>query len=79
MAVLDEVLTRLMDEVLQGVDGIAEGMPQRLAGKSLTKFRPGGFNIVRAGGEAGLMSGAIGGWAATGERGSELVSVVVRD
>jgi len=79
MAAFDEVLTRPMDEVLQGVDGIAEGMPQSLAGKSLTKFRPGGFNIVRAGGEAGLMSGAIGGWAATGERGSELVSVVVRD
>jgi hypothetical protein len=77
MAAFAEVLTRPMDEVLQGVDGIAEGMPSAVAGKQLTKFRTGGFNIVRAGGEAGLMSGAIGGWAATGERGSELVSVRV--
>lgn len=74
MQAFDKALERPMDEVLQGVDGIAEGMPAAAAGKMLTKFRPGGFNIVRAGGEAGLMSAAIGGWAATGERGSELVS-----
>lgn len=74
MAAFEQALARSMDEVLQGVDGIAEGMPASASGKTLTKFRPGGFNIVRAGGEAGLMSAAIGGWAATGERGSELVS-----
>ena len=74
MSAFDSALTRSMDEVLQGVGGIAEGMPAAAAGKTLTKFRDGGFNIVRAGGQAGLMSAAIGGWAATGERGSELVS-----
>jgi hypothetical protein len=74
MAAFDAALMRPMDEVLQGIGGVAEGMPSTLAGKQLTKFRAGGFNIVRAGGQAGLMSGAIGGWAATGERGSELVS-----
>ena len=45
-----------------------------MAGKTVKKVRPGGLNIVRAGGEAGLMSALIGGWAASGERGSDLVT-----
>jgi hypothetical protein len=71
---LSEALTRPGAEVVQGAGGIAEGVPESLADKMLTKFRPGGLNIVRAGGEAGLMSAIIGGWAATGEKGSELVT-----
>ncbi|MEC8203503.1 MAG: hypothetical protein VX075_08440, partial [Pseudomonadota bacterium] len=50
------------------------GLPERMAGKTVRKVRPGGLNIVRAGGEAGLMSALIGGWAASGERGSDLVT-----
>jgi hypothetical protein len=73
-AALAKALTRPGAEVAQGVDGIAEGVPVSLSAEMLTKFRPGGLNIVRAGGEAGLMSAIIGGWAATGERGSELVT-----
>ena len=69
-----EALTRPADGLIRGTDGVAEGLPESLAGQSLTKFRPGGFNIVRAGGTAGMMSAIIGGWAATGERGSELVT-----
>ena len=71
---LSEALTRPGAEVLAGAGGIAEGMPESVAGQMLTKFRPGGLNIVRAGGRAGMMSAIIGGWAATGERGSELVT-----
>lgn len=70
----EATLTQPADPLLRGTGGIAEGVALTLAGGTLTKFRPGGFNIVRAGGEAGLMSGIIGGWAATGERGSELVT-----
>ena len=36
----------------------------------MTKFREDGLNVVRAGGEAGLMSAVIGGWAASGDRGT---------
>lgn len=61
-------------ELVRGAGGVAEGMPERLADATLPKFRRDGLNIVRAGGIAGMMSGVIGGWAATGERGSEMVS-----
>jgi len=36
----------------------------------ITKMRPGGLLIVRAGGGAGLFSAVIGGWVASGEKGS---------
>ncbi len=60
--------------LVRGARGIAEGMPEEAAGERLEKFRPGGLQLVRAGGEAGLMSAIIVGWAATGERGSEPVT-----
>ncbi len=69
-----EALTQPADGLLRGAGGVAEGLAPSLAGQSVAKFRPGGFNIVRAGGQAGMMSAIIGGWAATGERGSELVT-----
>ena len=50
--------------------GIAEGLPASMADQTLPKFRPGGLNIVRAGGGAGMFSAVIGGWAATGKIGS---------
>src|SRR4051812_36562760 len=58
------------DELVTGAKGIAEGGPSSLAGKSVNKFRPGGLMIVRAGGDAGMFSGIIGGWSAGGPRGS---------
>ncbi len=58
------------DELVAGAKGIAEGGPSSLAGKSVNKFRPGGIMIVRAGGDAGMFSGIIGGWSAGGPRGS---------
>ena len=74
MQEFEEVLTFPADEIIRGAGGIAEGIPESMAGKMIKKVRPGGLNIVRAGGEAGLMSALIGGWAASGERGSDLVT-----
>lgn len=76
---LDELTARLTisaDDVLEGADGIAEGMPSFLAGRELTKFRPGGLLIATAGGGAGLFSTIIGGWA-NGAVGSEPVTLEV--
>ncbi|NKB60144.1 MAG: thioredoxin [Alphaproteobacteria bacterium] len=70
----DEALQIPGRELIRGAGGVAEGMPEHLADKTLSKFRAGGLNIVRAGGIAGMMSAIIGGWAATGERGSEMVT-----
>ncbi len=70
----EEALLLPGHELVRGAGGVAEGMPEHLAEQTLSKFRPGGLNIVRAGGIAGMMSAIVGGWAATGERGSEMVT-----
>ena len=67
------------DDLVAGALGIAEGGPQSLAGRTIGKVRPGGLMIVRAGGGAGMFSGIIGGWAASGERGSSPVTKEVRN
>ena len=61
-------------EIMRGADGIAEGMPERFREKMLHKFRDGGLHIVSLGGTAGMFSAIIGGWVASGERGSQMVS-----
>jgi hypothetical protein len=66
------------DLLIAGALGIAEGGPPSLAGTKVPKFRPGGLMIVRAGGAAGMFSGIIGGWAASGERGSMPVTKEVK-
>jgi hypothetical protein len=66
------------DELVAGAKGIAEGGPPSLAGKTVNKFRPGGLMIVRAGGDAGMFSGIIGGWSAGGPRGSLPVTKEVK-
>jgi len=66
------------DELVAGAKGIAEGGPPSLAGKMINKFRPGGIMIVRAGGDAGMFSGIIGGWSAGGPRSSLPVTKEVR-
>ncbi len=40
----------------------------------LSKFKPGGLNLVHAGGSAGLFSAIIGGWLASGDMGSSPVT-----
>ena len=67
------------DDVIAGAQGIAEGGPASLAGKTVNKFRPGGLMIVRAGGDAGMFSGIIGGWSGGGARGSLPVTREVRN
>ena len=49
---------------MQGAQGVAEGVPAKLADMMLDKFdrRPTALLIVRAGGPAGLFSAIIGGW-----------------
>jgi hypothetical protein len=66
------------EELVAGAKGIAEGGPPSLVGKTVNKFRPGGLMIVRAGGDAGMFSGIIGGWSAGGPRGSLPVTKEVR-
>jgi hypothetical protein len=61
-------------EIHQGAGGIAEGIPSTIQADAVPKFRPGGLNIVRAGGHAGLFSAVIGGWLATGAMGSNVVT-----
>ncbi|MFT5175752.1 MAG: hypothetical protein ACI8W7_003944 [Gammaproteobacteria bacterium] len=71
---LKQASTRDGAQLVRGAGGIAEGMPATVAGSQQHKFRDGGLQIVRAGGEAGMMSAMIIGWAATGETGSEPVT-----
>jgi hypothetical protein len=52
------------EQVMAGADGMAAGVPQKLAGKTVRKFRPEGLNIVHAGGTAGMFSGILPGWSA---------------
>ncbi|MGY1987927.1 thioredoxin family protein [Blastococcus sp. SYSU DS0669] len=77
LAELDELLTLPGDELVRGAGGMAEGVPSRLAGADLPKFRPGGLLVAHAGGDAGLFSAIVGGWVA-GETGSAPVTREVR-
>jgi len=61
-------------KVIRGANDIAEGMPAKFKDKMLTKFRDDGLHIVTTGGTAGMFSAIIGGWVASGERGSQLTS-----
>ena len=73
---LDALLQIPSSELVRGANGIAEGVPTQLIGdrERLPKFRPGGLLIVRAGGTAGAFSAIIGGWAASGPKGSQPVT-----
>lgn len=75
---LDGLLRRPGSDMVRGVDGIAEGLPESLALADVPKFRQGGLLIVHAGGTAGLFSAIIGGWA-SGAVGSEPVTREVRE
>ena len=61
-------------EIIRGTNDIAEGMPAEFKDKMLNKFRDDGLHIVTTGGTAGMFSAIIGGWVASGERGSQLTS-----
>ena len=77
-AELERHLTFRGRDIVRGADGIDEGMPPKYAEATLTKFRRGGLLIVHAGGAAGMWSAVIGGWPATGVKGSSPVTVAVK-
>ena len=77
IARLNELLQIPGSELVHGAGGIAEGVPEHLAGATLPKFRPNGLRIVHCGGRAGLFSMMIGGWA-SGAIGSEPVMKEIR-
>lgn len=66
-------------ELARGAGGIAEGIPAAMKDGTLPKFRPGGLHIVHVGGEAGLFSAIIGGWLASGPRGSQSVTKEIQE
>ncbi|HEX3884522.1 MAG TPA: thioredoxin family protein [Stellaceae bacterium] len=79
--VYDELykLTQIPGEDLaRGAKGIDEGGSPDRAGTMVPKFRAGGLMLVRAGGEAGMFSGIIGGWSSSGPRGSTPVTREVK-
>jgi hypothetical protein len=69
---LHELLQIPGKELVRGAGGIAEGLPEGVAGATIPKFRPGGILVVHCGGGAGLFSAMIGGWL-TGAAGSQPV------
>jgi thiol-disulfide isomerase/thioredoxin len=78
--IVDELHARLQldgTEIVRGAGGIAEGVPESFAGRTLPKFRAGGLLLAHAGGGAGLFSSIIGGWA-NGDIGSQPVTREVR-
>jgi hypothetical protein len=77
LAELDQLLLLPADELRRGAGGMAEGVPDALAGVDLPKFRPGGLLVVHAGGDAGLFSAVVGGWV-SGDAGSAPVTTEVR-
>ena len=75
---LNRHLTFRGRDILRGADGIAEGLPEKFADATLNKFRPGGLLIVHTGGSAGMWSAVIGGWPASGPKGSSPVTVAIK-
>ncbi len=75
---LDKLLQLPGKELVRGAQGIAEGIPEGMKDMTLPKFRPGGLTLVYAGGTAGRFSAIIGGWVASGPRGSQLVTKEIR-
>ena len=69
---------RPASELIRGAGGVDAGVRPEPVRDSMPKFREGGLNVVRAGGEAGLMSAIIGGWVASGPRGSSPVTKEVK-
>jgi hypothetical protein len=61
---LYEATIRPGSEIVAGLDGIAEGIPQQRANEQVPKFYEDGLMVVRAGGPAGLFSAILPGWLA---------------
>ncbi|MEM8863125.1 MAG: thioredoxin, partial [Chloroflexota bacterium] len=67
------------EDIARGAKGVAEGTAEKHKKPVLPKFKPDGLHIVRAGGNAGLFSAVIGGWVASGPKGSTAVTVAIKE
>ncbi|MDQ6882821.1 MAG: thioredoxin family protein [Candidatus Dormibacteraeota bacterium] len=72
-AEIDEPLTFPGAEMVKGAGGMAEGMPESVAGTSVRKFDRDALLFAHAGGTAGLFSAIIAGWI-SGLAGSQPVT-----
>lgn len=70
-------LKRPGSEIIEGADGIPEGIEPSRADEIVDKFNPGYLLVVRAGGEGGAMSAIIGGWSA--QRRQAQVQIVTQE
>ena len=61
-AELHKAMVRPGKDLVQGAQGVGEGIPPSRAEELVNKFWPEGLLIVRAGGKAGLFSAICGGW-----------------
>ena len=75
---IETILTTPGKELVRGAQDIEEGMPPQFADTTLTKFRPDGLHIVHAGGRAGKFWAIIGGWLASGSKGSQPVTKEIK-
>ena len=75
---LEQLLQLPGADLMRGAHGIDEGVPGIGPEVILPKFRPGGLEIVHAGGTAGMFSAIISGWVASGPRGSQSVTKEIR-
>ena len=76
-ASLHDNLKRPGAEIMQGAQGVGEGIDPARAEETVNKFWPEGLLIVRAGGQAGLYSAILCGW--TGGRFREESQPVTRE
>ena len=74
---LHSSLKRPARDLIEGTDGIAEGLPAERADEIVDKFNDGFLLVVRAGGRGGGASAVIGGWIA--QRRYTEVQVVSQD
>ncbi len=74
---LYDALLRPGRDLVQGANGVGEGMPESCADEMLPKFHRDGLLIVRAGGPAGLFSGIMAGWI--GGRNKDELQPVTRE
>jgi len=77
---LYEATIRPGREIVEGQNGVGEGVPASRAEEMVPKFHEDGLMVVRAGGPAGLFSAILPGWLA-GRNREELqpVTKVIRD
>ena len=73
---IDRLTTVDAERIATGVDGMTPGVSASAKGKMIKKFRKGGFNVVQAGGPAGLFSGILPGWS-PGDVNSQVVTNII--